>query len=184
MTVEPAATGRDTRAESFRARFRRALLNAETWIGGLVAMSLLLMGAYELVTRYLLPTFAIAWIPEVMVYMMVWSVFLASGILVAENAHVRADLLTARAGATAARRLDAVAAAGGLLLCCVLLWQAVVVVRSNLAMATTSLSEIAFPMWLYSMSAVAGATLMGLHYTDHLWSCLVSGAADEKGLPS
>lgn len=184
MTVEPAAMGRDTRAGSFRDRFRRALLSAETWIGGLVAMGLLLMGAYELVTRYLVPTFAIAWIPEVMVYTMVWSVFLVSGILVAENAHVRADLLTARAGPEAARRLDGIAAAAGLLLCGVLLWQAVVVVRSNLAMATASLSELAFPMWLYSMSAAVGATLMGLHYIDRLWSCLVGDAADEKGLQS
>lgn len=56
--------------------------------------------------------------------------------------------------------------------------------RSNLAMATASLSELAFPMWLYSMSAVAGATLMGLHYIDRLWSCLVGDAVDEDGLPS
>jgi len=184
MSVEPIASARGGPSGSLRTRLRRALLNAETWIGGLVAMSLLLMGAFELVTRYLIPAFAIAWIPEVMVYTMVWSVFLASGILVAENAHVRADLLTARAGARAARRLDAVAAAAGLLLCCVLLWQGVVVVRSNLAMATASLSELAFPMWLYSLSAVAGAALMGLHYIDRFWSCLVGDAADEEGLPS
>jgi hypothetical protein len=57
-------------------------------------------------------------------------------------------------------------------------------VRSNLAMATASLSELAFPMWLYGMSAVAGATLMGLHYIDRLWSCLVGDAVDEDGLPS
>jgi TRAP-type C4-dicarboxylate transport system permease small subunit len=111
-------------------------------------------------------------------------VFLVSGILVAENAHVRADLLTARASGKTARRLDGIAATAGLLLCGVLLWQAVLVVRSNLAMQTTSLSELAFPMWLYSTAAIVGSTLMGLHYIDLLWSCLVGDAADGKGLQS
>lgn len=145
---------------------RAWLIRIETAIGGFSSLLLLFLGAYQLISEYLVPSLVISWIPEIMVYLMVWNVFFVCGLLVAEHGHIRADFFVSMMGPRMSRAIALFNTLAGIFFTAILVWQGLEVVKANRAMGMTGVSELAFPMWLYSASIVFGAGLMCLHYID------------------
>ena len=65
----------------------------ERWLVSLCGLAGLLLAVYQMGTRYLHPAWFVDWAEETVVYLVIWSIWLASSGLVAENRHVRADLV-------------------------------------------------------------------------------------------
>lgn len=141
----------------------------ERAVVGLLGGIALLLSAFEIVTRYLLPQYAPDWGEEVIVYVTIWGVFLAGSALVAENRHVRADLLIRLLGPAGQRLAELFNASAGLFFTGALAWFGWQVVEFAIDMEETSISSLRFPIAWYYACLPVGMALMCLRYVVRLW---------------
>lgn len=139
---------------------------------GVLAVLALTASGYEIVTRYLLPQYAPDWGEEVIVYLVIWAVFLAGSALVAENRHVRADIVLRLFGATGQRALEIFNCAASLLLCLLLAWFGWEVVEFAIMLDERSISSLRFPIALYYACLPIGMLLMSIRYVIRLAALL------------
>jgi TRAP-type C4-dicarboxylate transport system permease small subunit len=83
----------------------------------------------NVVARYLLRA-SIYWADEAMVFLVIWSIFLAAIAVTYDGSHLTMDLFSARLSARWQRALDAVIAAVSILTFSFMAWQAMTVVRT------------------------------------------------------
>jgi TRAP-type C4-dicarboxylate transport system permease small subunit len=150
---------------------------AERWFVGALGVAALALAAHRIVARYLVPEHAISWSEELVVYLLVAATFVAGSLLVEEDGHVRADLLLRLLPPGAQRGVEAFNCAIALVFCALLAWFGIAVCRDAYVLDERSLSELAFPMWVYDASLPLGAALMTLRYLRRLLRLLAGGAS-------
>jgi TRAP-type C4-dicarboxylate transport system permease small subunit len=103
---------------SFRKYWRRF----ETFV--IASLVLLALGIflYGSLVRSFAPSLAIDWSEEVTIYLIVWATLLSGGTLMAERAHVSAEMFVHALSPAARRRLQVGIDILTLAFCCLMLW--------------------------------------------------------------
>jgi TRAP-type C4-dicarboxylate transport system permease small subunit len=131
----------------------------------LTLAAVLLLGAIAInfanvVGRYLLHA-SIYWADEAMVFLVIWSIFLAAAAVTYDGSHLTMDLFLARLPARAQRALDGAIAAVCLATFAFMAWQAVTVVRTLMRNDQRSIA-LDIPMAVPHAALLAGFVLSAL----------------------
>ena len=135
----------------------------EILVGGL-ALAALAVCSYNVFVRYFAPRFTWEAADEVQVYLVIWAVFLALGLVTAGDRHVRADLFVAMFPPVFRRRVALFGELLGLAFALLLVGYGGAVTWQTWSYGDVSTTELRFPMWIYSAALPVGALLMALSY--------------------
>ncbi len=133
-----------------------------------VTLAGLLVTAYAMALRYLLPGMAPDWGEEITTYAMVWAVLLGGGALVTRDRHVRADVLVQRVSFRTREHLRMMQAAAGLLFCLLMTWYGTHVVAFASGLDERGQSTLRVPLTWYYASLPFGMGLMAIRYGKQL----------------
>jgi TRAP-type C4-dicarboxylate transport system permease small subunit len=135
----------------------------ELLVGGL-ALAALLVCSYNVFMRYFFPSLTLEAADEVQVYLVIWGVFLALGLVTAADRHVRADLFVA-AFAPGFRRWVAVfGELLGLAFALLLVGYGSAITWQTWSYGDVSTTSLRFPLWIYTAALPVGALLMAAAY--------------------
>jgi C4-dicarboxylate transporter DctQ subunit len=140
----------------------------ELWLAGLFGAAALLVEGYQVFGRYIDPSLAITWGDEVIVYLIVWAIFLASSQLVRTDGHVRPDLVLRLLPARAQRVVEIGNCLVGLGFCIGLTWLGWQLSYTAFDFDDRSSTGLSFPMWLYYTALPTGGALMSVRYLIRL----------------
>ncbi len=139
-----------------------------TLVGFLGAIAIV-VGVVQIVGRYFVPTMAISWAEEVIVYLVVWGVMIISSQLVRTDGHVRPDLVLRLVPPNGQRWLEAFNCVVALVFSIGMIWYGYEIVDTSLLLDERSSSALQFPMWIYYTSLPAGGVLMTIRYLIRLY---------------
>ena len=135
----------------------------ELLVGGL-ALAALLVCSYNVFVRYFLPRLTLEAADEVQVYLVIWAVFLALGLVTAADRHVRADLFVAMFAPGFRRWVSIFGELLGLAFALLLLGYGTAVTWQTWSYGDLSTTSLRFPLWIYSAALPVGALLMAVAY--------------------
>jgi len=145
---------------------------------GLLASVALAVATYQMLARYFMPSLPTSWTGEVIIYLIVWSVFIAASLLVHEDGHVRADLVLRLLSTRRQRAVEIFNIVAALVFCLVLTYYGVLLTWDSYDMGERSITALRFPLWLYYAALPVGFGLMSLRYLRRLY--LYCWRYDEK----
>jgi TRAP-type C4-dicarboxylate transport system permease small subunit len=150
--------------ETTRARLERAAALVFRRIPLVLAAALLLVGVAiniaNVIGRYLLLT-AIYWAEEAMIYLAIWSIFLAAIAIAYDRADLNMDLLSARLPARWRRRCDGVIAAVCIATFGFMVWQCIAIMRLLVRNGQKSLA-LEIPMAVPQSALLIGFAALAL----------------------
>lgn len=135
----------------------------EILVGGLALLALIVC-SYNVFIRYFFPSYAVEAAEEVQVYLVIWAVFLALGLVTMADRHVRADLFVAMFPPTLRRFVDIFGELLGFAFALLLLITGVAITWQTYDFGDVSTSSLRFPLWIYGASLPVGALLMAIAY--------------------
>ena len=136
---------------------------------GLLGLTALVVGLWQVIGRYFDPEHAISYAEEVIVYLVIWAIMVVSSQLVHRDGHVRSDLLLRLLSPGALRWLEVLNCVAAIVFCAVLAWYGWLVVDASLQLDERSSTDLRFPMWLYYLSLPTGSVLMAVRYAIRLF---------------
>ncbi len=139
----------------------------ELLVGGLALLALLVC-SYNVFVRYFVPRLTWEASDEVQVYLVIWAVFLALGLVTAADRHVRADLFVAMFAQGFRRRVAIFGELLGLAFALLLLGYGGVITWQTWSFGDLSTTSLRFPLWIYSAALPVGALLMAVRYAQRL----------------
>ena len=142
----------------------------EILVGGL-ALAALLVCSYNVFVRYFVPRLTLEASDEVQVYLVIWAVFLALGLVTAADRHVRADLFVAMFPPVFRRRVGIFGELLGLAFALLLLGYGAAITWQTWSYGDVSTTSLRFPLWIYSAALPVGGLLMAVAYAQR---CLKS----------
>jgi len=137
----------------------------EIVVGGL-ALAALLVCSYNVSVRYFIPSLTLEASDEVQVYLVIWAVFLALGLVTAADRHVRADLFVAMFPAGFRRLVTLFGELLGLAFALLLVGYGATVTWQTWSFGDVSTTSLRFPLWIYSAALPVGALLMAVAYAQ------------------
>jgi C4-dicarboxylate transporter DctQ subunit len=140
----------------------------QTLVGVLGALTLI-VGAVQVIGRYLDPEHAISWAEEVIVYLAVWAVMIVSSQLVRSDGHVRPDLVLRILPPQAQRWVEVFNCLVALVFCGGMVWYGWQIVDTSMLLDERSSTGLEFPMWIYYASLPVGGALMFIRYVMRLF---------------
>jgi len=135
---------------------------------GLLGLCALFMGLWQVIGRYLDPDRAISYAEEVIVYLVVWAIMIASSQLVRRDGHVRPDLVLRLLPQQAVRWIEAFNCVVAIIFSAALVWYGWRIVDTSLLINERSASDLQFPMWIYYSALPVGGGLMAIRYVIRL----------------
>jgi C4-dicarboxylate transporter DctQ subunit len=141
----------------------------ELWLAGLFGAAALLVEGYQVFGRYIDPSLAITWGDEVIVYLIVWAIFLASSQLVRTDGHVRPDLVLRLLPARVQRVVEIGNCLVAIAFCVGLTWLGWQLSYTAFEFDDRSSTGLSFPMWLYYAALPTGGALMSARYVIRLY---------------
>ncbi len=139
---------------------------------GLLGAMALAVGAYQVIGRYIDQRIAFQYGDEVVVYLTVWAVFLASSQLVRTDGHVRPDIIIRLLPPQGQRWVESFNCCVAIAFCAGLVYCGFQIAQGSYELDERSITGLDFPMWLYYASVLAGGFLMLLRYLIRLYSHL------------
>lgn len=143
----------------------------EKFLVGLLALTAVSFSFYGVIMRYSLQT-APDWIEEIVIYMIIWSVFLIASTLAEEKGHVSATLLVERFPLKVRRILAVFNGILSLGFCGVISWYGVRIVVQTYILNERSVTSLRFPLWISYLSVATGCTLVGIRYGIRIYRLL------------
>jgi TRAP-type C4-dicarboxylate transport system permease small subunit len=140
-------------------------------IGFLGAIALL-VGLLQVVGRYVDPRFAFIYGEEIIVYVTVWAVFLATSQLVRTDGHVRPDIVLRLLPPRAQQALEVFNCCIAIVFCIGLTYCGFQITSMSRAIDERSITGLEFPMWIYYASVFVGGLLMLIRYVLRLYRYL------------
>jgi len=137
----------------------------EILVGGL-ALAALLVCSYNVFVRYFFPSLTVEASDEVQVYLVIWAVFLALGLVTADDRHVRADLFVAMFPAGFRRRVAMFGELLGLAFALMLVGYGGTVTWQTWSFGDLSTTSLRFPLWIYSAALPVGGLMMAAAYAQ------------------
>jgi C4-dicarboxylate transporter DctQ subunit len=144
----------------------------EGWLIAVCGLAGLSLAVYQMVTRYAFPAAFVDWAEETVVYLVVWGMWLAASGLVAENRHVRADLVVRLLPPRAQYGIEVLNTMVCLAFCGVVAWVGIDIATLAWELDERSTSSLRMPMWIYFACVPTGTALMTLRYLIRLWRLL------------
>lgn len=141
----------------------------ETALVAAIAGLALLLGTYQIMSRYLAPGLSILGTEELTIYLVVWAMFLSCSQLVARDGHVRPDLVLRLLPARARRILEMVDCLIAIAFSAGLAWYGARVVLEAYEFEDRSTGILSFPMWIYDLALPVAGVLMALRYSVRLF---------------
>jgi C4-dicarboxylate transporter DctQ subunit len=141
----------------------------EQTLVGLLGALTLIVGAVQVIGRYVDPEHAISWAEEVIVYLAVWAVMIVSSQLVRSDGHVRPDLVLRILPPQAQRWVEVFNCLVALVFCGGMVWYGWQIVDTSMLLDERSSTGLEFPMWIYYASLPAGGALMFVRYVMRLF---------------
>jgi C4-dicarboxylate transporter DctQ subunit len=136
---------------------------------GVLGAAALAIGTYQVIGRYVDQRIAFQYSDEVVVYLTVWAVFLASSQLVRTDGHVRPDIVLRLLRPQAQRWVESFNCCVAILFCAGLVYCGFEVAKGSFDLDERSITGLEFPMWLYYASVLAGGFLMLIRYVIRLY---------------
>jgi len=136
---------------------------------GLLGALAMLVGLTQVLGRYVAPRFAISWAEEVIVYLVVWGIMIASSQLVRLDGHVRPDLVLRALPPQGQRWMEALNCLVALAFSVGMVWYGWIIVSTAWVLDERSSTGLSFPMWLYYAALPAGGLLMVGRYLIRLY---------------
>jgi C4-dicarboxylate transporter, DctQ subunit len=133
-----------------------------------LAGAALLLGIYQIGSRYLAPELTYPGTEEMTVYLLVWAMFLSCSQLVARDAHVRPDLVLRLMPVRGQRVLEIVNCLIAIVFCAGMAWYGARVVMEAYAYDDRSTGVLSFPMWIYDLALPIAGILMMVRYVVRL----------------
>ncbi len=133
---------------------------------GLLALG---VGTYQVIGRYIDQRIAFQYGDEVVVYLIVWAVFLATSQLVRTDGHVRPDIVIRLLPPQGQRWVESFNCCVAIAFCSGLVYCGFQIAQGSYALDERSITGLDFPMWLYYASVLAGGTLMLARYLVRLY---------------
>ena len=127
---------------------------------GLLAGAAVLLACLTAVTRYLAAGLVFDWSDEIVITLLIWSMFLSGFRLTMERSHVSVDLLTHGRGPVWRRRLEIVATLGLLLFSGLMAYAGAVVVGDAALLGERTESTARAPTWVYYAALPVGMALI------------------------
>ena len=143
-------------------------LTERALIGALGALALAI-GTYQVIGRYVDQRIAFQYGDEVVVYLTVWTMFLAASQLVRTDGHVRPDIVLRLLRPQAQRWVEAFNRCVAIRFCAGLVYCGFEVAQGSFDLDERSITGLEFPMWLYYASVLAGGFLMLVRYVIRLY---------------
>lgn len=159
-----ALAGKAAAGLSTHAARRSAWTRLEELLVGGLALAALLICSYNVFVRYFVPRLTLEASDEVQVYLVIWAVFLALGLVTAADRHVRADLFVAMFAAGFRRRVSIFGELLGLAFALLLLGYGAAITWQTWSFGDVSTTSLRFPLWIYSAALPVGALLMAAAY--------------------
>jgi TRAP-type C4-dicarboxylate transport system permease small subunit len=159
-----ALAGKAEAELSTRAAPRSAWTRFEELLVGGLALAALLVCSYNVFVRYFVPRLTLEASDEVQVYLVIWAVFLALGLVTAADRHVRADLFVAMFEAGFRRKVRIFGELLGLAFSLLLLGYGTAITWQTWSFGDLSTTSLRFPLWIYSAALPVGALLMAVAY--------------------
>lgn len=151
-------------ASELHAPARAGGTRLEELVVGALALAALLLCTYNVFVRYFFPSLTLGMSDEVQVYLVIWSVLLALGLVTAANRHVKADLFLGMFRQTTQNRLHAFSDMLGLAFSLLLAGYGAAVTWQTYDFGDVSITSLRFPLWIYAAALPVGALLMGFRY--------------------
>jgi C4-dicarboxylate transporter DctQ subunit len=136
----------------------------EQAIIGVLGLAALFIGLVQVLGRYVDPARAIGSAEEIIVYLIIWAIMLASSQLVRTDGHVRPDLVLRLMPVRWQRWVEVFNCVTALLFCLGLAWYGKEIVDTALLIDERSSTDLQFPMWIYYLSLPVGGWLMAVRY--------------------
>jgi C4-dicarboxylate transporter, DctQ subunit len=143
----------------------------EDFLVGFLAMVSVLCVFYGMLGRYLFKS-APDWVEEVVVYMIIWSVFLVASTLVVEKGHVAATLLVEYFPIKVRRILEIFIAILALGFCVIVVWYGFQIVFQTYSVDQRSSTSLRFPLWIPYLAVPLGCMLVGMRYLIRIYRLL------------
>lgn len=143
-------------------------------VGGF-GLGALMLASVNVTLRSLAPQFAIEWVDEVQVYLIVWAVCISFSAITAANRHIRADLFVGMMPGGLQKSLGLFSDALGLFISAILAWFGFLVAYETWDFGDVSTTTLRFPLWIYAASLPFGMGLMALRYAIRLAQALGIG---------
>ena len=153
----------------------------ERWLVSLCGLAGLLLAVYQMGTRYLQPAWFVDWAEETVVYLIIWAIWLVSSSLVAEDRHVRADLVIRLLPARVQRAVEIVNTLVAIAFCGLVAWVGIDIATLAVELDERSTSSLRMPMWIYFACVPTGTGLMALRYVLRLGGLLRGEKIDLGG---
>ncbi len=147
----------------------------ELLVGGL-AFAALAVCSYNVFVRYFIPSLTLEAADEVQVYLVIWAVFLALGLVTAADRHVRADLFVAMFAPGFRRWVSIFGELLGLAFALLLVGYGTAITWQTWSYGDVSTTSLRFPLWIYTAALPVGTLLMSVAYAKR---CM--GAMRKKG---
>jgi TRAP-type C4-dicarboxylate transport system permease small subunit len=151
---------------SSRAAPRSAWTRLEEILVGGLGLLALAVCSYNVFVRYFVPRLTLEASDEVQVYLVIWAVFLALGLVTAADRHVRADLFVAMFPAGFRRRVGIFGELLGLAFALLLLGYGSAITWQTWSFGDVSTTSLRFPLWIYSAALPVGGLLMATAYAQ------------------
>jgi C4-dicarboxylate transporter DctQ subunit len=140
----------------------------EETLVGLLGLIALVIGVLQVVGRYIDPARAISYAEEVIVYLIIWAIMIASSQLVRRDGHVRPDLVLRLLPPRYLRLVEIFNCLVAIVFCGALVWYGWQIVDTSLLIDETSSTDLQFPMWIYYLALPVGSALMLVRYLMRL----------------
>jgi C4-dicarboxylate transporter DctQ subunit len=140
----------------------------EETLVGLLGLVALVIGLLQVIGRYFDPARAISYAEEVIVYLIIWAIMIASSQLVRRDGHVRPDLVLRLLPPRYLRIVEIFNCLVAVVFCGALVWYGWQIVDTSLLIDETSSTDLQFPMWIYYLALPVGSALMLMRYLMRL----------------
>lgn len=152
-----------------RMNKRNPTWQLERRIVGVLTGVALILACYAALSRYFFPQFAQGWIDELIIYVVVWSLWLSGGMLVSERGHVQADILQKFIKPALAVQLTLITSALGFAFCAIMTYGGIMVVLLSVRLSEHGDSTLTLPVSFYYAGFPVGMALMGWRYFQQVF---------------
>lgn len=151
---------------------RSAWTRFEEVLVGIFALAALALCSYNVLVRYFIPHLTLEMSDEVQVYLVIWAIFLALGLVTAADRHVKADLFVSMFPENFRRSVDIFSELLGLAFSLLLMGYGVAITWQAWSFGDLSTTSLRFPLWIFMVALPAGAFLMSVRYAIRFVSTL------------
>lgn len=135
---------------------------------GTAALLALALSSYQMLARYLAPAYTVDWAGEVVIYLTMWSIWLAGGQLVLEQGHVRADVFIRLLPYKWRYFADTLNTLLGLIFSILMMYCGWKIIELSILLDERGDSSAQLPLWVYYLSLPVGGLALAGRYCQQL----------------